>query len=58
MANDDGPAISVEMLTLNSAGQYVSAGYLNRTVSSASAIESLSPLKVQLTWEELDDGVD
>jgi Uma2 family endonuclease len=58
MANDDGPAVSVEMLTLNSAGRYVSAGHRTRTSAAAAAIETLTPLEVQLTWQQLDEGLD
>lgn len=58
MADDDGPAVSVEMLTLNSDGRYVSAGHRIRSKPFAAAIETLSPLDVRITWEDLDVGVD
>ncbi|WP_067480076.1 Uma2 family endonuclease [Nocardia amamiensis] len=58
MANDDGPAISVEMLTLNSDGKYFSDGHRTRTKPFAAAIETLSPLDVRITWEDLNVGVD
>lgn len=58
MANDDGPAISVERLVLNSDGRYVSSGHRTRTEPLDAAIETLGPLDVQITWEDLDLGVD
>ncbi|WP_460721081.1 Uma2 family endonuclease [Nocardia heshunensis] len=58
MANDDGPAISIEMLVLDSAGQYVSNGHRTRGEHASAAIETLAPFEVRLTWEELDEGLD
>lgn len=58
MANDDGPAISIEMLTLNSEGRYVSNGHRNRTDNYAAAIDTLTPFETRITWEELDEGLD
>ncbi len=58
MARDDGPAISVEMLYLNSDGKYVADRHRTRTDQFAVAIESLSPLEVRIMWDELDLGVD
>ncbi|MFJ9369040.1 Uma2 family endonuclease [Nocardia sp. NPDC101769] len=58
MANDDGPAISIEMLTLNSDGKYVSNGHRNRSDHFAAAIDTLAPFEVTLTWEQLDEGLD
>ncbi|MFI2477406.1 Uma2 family endonuclease [Nocardia xishanensis] len=57
MANEDGPALSIEMLTLNSAGEYVSAGHRSRGGSSA-AIEAVVPFETYATWQDLDDGID
>lgn len=57
MANEDGPTVSVEMLTLDSSGSYVSAAYRSRT-RGGRAIEALVPLDVTVSWEDLDDGVD
>ncbi|RDI47171.1 Uma2 family endonuclease [Nocardia mexicana] len=58
MANDDGPAISVEMLVLDSAGRYVSQGHRSRTDPNAPAIETLTPLDIRVTWQQLDEGTD
>ncbi|MEV0298811.1 Uma2 family endonuclease [Nocardia sp. NPDC050710] len=58
MANEDGPAVSIEMLTLNSAGEYASSGYRSRGDGSAAALDSLVPFGVRATWQELDDGID
>ncbi|WP_405134236.1 Uma2 family endonuclease [Nocardia sp. NBC_01388] len=58
MANDDGPAISIEMLTLNSEGRYVSNGHRNRTDNFSAALDTLVPFETRVTWEELDEGLD
>ncbi|WUA07333.1 Uma2 family endonuclease [Nocardia sp. NBC_01377] len=58
MVDEDGPAISIEMLTLDSAGNYVTSGHRSRGDASSPAIECLVPFDVRLTWQELDDGVD
>ncbi|WP_433577633.1 Uma2 family endonuclease [Nocardia brasiliensis] len=58
MANDDGPAVSVEMLFRNSAGVYMSDGHRTRTEPFAAAIETLAPLNVRMTWDDLDEGID
>ncbi|WP_297622302.1 Uma2 family endonuclease [Nocardia sp.] len=58
MANDDGPAVSIEMLTLNSEGKYVSNGHRTRTDDFGAAIDTLVPFETRLTWEELDEGLD
>ncbi|WP_216892279.1 Uma2 family endonuclease [Nocardia alni] len=58
MANDDGPVVSIEMLTLNSEGRYVSNGHRNRADNFAAAIDTLTPFQTSLTWEELDEGLD
>ncbi len=58
MANDDGPAVSIEMLTLNSEGRYVSNGFRNRTDDYAAAIDTLTPFPIILTWQQLDEGID
>lgn len=58
MANDDGPAVSVEMLTLNSAGRYAVDERRTRADHFGVAIGTLVPFPVRLTWEELDDGLD
>ncbi|WP_157187375.1 Uma2 family endonuclease [Nocardia vinacea] len=58
MANEDGPAVSIEMLMLNSAGEYVSAGHHTRSDRSASAIDSLVPFEMHATWQQLDEGID
>ncbi|MFJ1460185.1 Uma2 family endonuclease [Nocardia wallacei] len=57
MVDDDGPASSVEMLNLDSAGRYISEGLRSRTATSH-AIEAVTPLKVQVSWDELDVGID
>lgn len=58
MAGDDGPAISIEMLTLNSEGRYVSNGHRNRTDNLTAAVDTLAPFEINLTWEQLDEGLD
>jgi Uma2 family endonuclease len=58
MANDDGPAISAEMLTLDSEGKYVSNGHRSRTGDFAAAIDTLVPFQTRITWQELDEGLD
>ncbi|MBF6180682.1 hypothetical protein [Nocardia otitidiscaviarum] len=57
MANDDGPAVSIEMLTLDSDGRYVSNGYRNRS-DHVAAIDTLTPFAIVLTWDQLDEGID
>ncbi|WP_405487074.1 Uma2 family endonuclease [Nocardia sp. NBC_00511] len=57
MANDDGPVISIEMLTLNSAGSYVVGGHHNRGLDDL-AIDTLTPFEIRLTWDQLDEGLD
>ncbi|MGV9615653.1 Uma2 family endonuclease [Nocardia xishanensis] len=60
MANDDGPAISVEMLTLSSAGEYALHSLRTRNPNDllAPAIETYLPFEVQATWQDLDEDVD
>lgn len=58
MVGDDGAASSIEMLVLNSAGQYVSEDYRGRATHPMAAIDSPAPLAVRLTWEQLDIGLD
>ncbi|MFB8276706.1 Uma2 family endonuclease [Nocardia colli] len=58
MANNNGPAITIEMLTLNSAGDYASVGLRTRTDSWAAAIETFEPFEVHATWQQLDEDVD
>lgn len=57
MANDDGPAVSVEMLVLDSAGRYVAAGHRTRADGPV-AVDTLTPFGVVLRWAELDEGID
>lgn len=58
MANDNGPAVSIEMLILNSEGRYMTDGHRSRSSNSSAAVETMSPLEMTLTWEQLDEGID
>ncbi|NUS45229.1 MAG: Uma2 family endonuclease [Mycobacteriaceae bacterium] len=58
MAGDDGPAVSIEMLTLDSSGRYVPAGHRSRGERTAVALETIVPFDARASWEQLDDGVD
>ncbi|MEO3784668.1 Uma2 family endonuclease [Actinocorallia sp. B10E7] len=56
MAQDDGPAVSVERLRLMSDGAYVTDGIGLR--SHGPAVDVVDPVEVLITWEDLDQGLD
>jgi Uma2 family endonuclease len=56
MANDNGPAISVERLLLTLDGSYISEELRVRR-RDFHAVDALSPFALKLTWEQLDDGL-
>ncbi|MBA8951501.1 Uma2 family endonuclease [Actinomadura namibiensis] len=58
MANDDGPAVMIEMLRLASDGAYTTHRVAHRADSFDTAIEMIDPFKVTITWDRLDEGVD
>lgn len=56
MVDNDGPVVSIEMLTLDSEGKYASYGH--RTRANPLAIETVAPFGIQATWDDLDEDVD
>ncbi|GLZ10209.1 hypothetical protein Acsp04_04440 [Actinomadura sp. NBRC 104425] len=58
MAEDDGPAVSIETLKLASDGTYSSHITHRESDSFDLAIDALAPFAVTATWEQLDEGVD
>ncbi|MFD0856635.1 Uma2 family endonuclease [Actinomadura adrarensis] len=59
MANDDGPAVKIEMLVLNSDGTYVTQDVAIRPRDGVGvAIDTLEPLELKVTWEDLNENVD
>jgi hypothetical protein len=56
MAQNDGPAISIERLRLTVDGYYVSEGIALRG-KSAHAIDVIDPFALTVSWEALDRGV-
>jgi Uma2 family endonuclease len=56
MTNNDGPAISVEQLRLTLDGSYISQS-LNVRRRDFYAIDVADPLRLQVTWEQLDEGL-
>jgi len=56
MAQNDGPAVSVERLRLLSDGTYGTDGVGLR--SHGPAVDVLDPIEVSITWEDLDQGLD
>jgi Uma2 family endonuclease len=56
MTNNNGPAISVERLLLAYDGQYISQELRVRG-RDVHAVDTVTPLRLELTWEQLDDGL-
>jgi Uma2 family endonuclease len=56
MTNNNGPAISVERLLLTLDGYYISEELRVRR-RDFHAVDTASPLRLKLTWEQLDDGL-
>lgn len=56
MTNNDGPAISVEQLRLTLDGAYISQS-LNVRRRDFLAIDVADPFRLQVTWEQLDEGL-
>ena len=56
MTGNDGPAISVERFLLSSDAVYVSVGLTVRG-KDFHAADVIDPLRVTITWEQLDDGL-
>lgn len=56
MAQNDGPAISVERLRLTADGLYVSESVALRSRANL-AIDAIDPIPVTVTWESLDRGL-
>jgi Uma2 family endonuclease len=54
MVNDDGPVSSIEQLRLTSGGAYVTERIGLRGQDSAVAVSAFDPIKVEITWEQLD----
>lgn len=56
MTNNNGPAISVERLLLAYDGQYISQELRVRG-RDFHAVDTVTPFRLELTWEQLDDGL-
>ena len=56
MTNNNGPAISVERLLLAYDGQYISQ-VLRVRGRDFHAMDTITPFRLELTWEQLDDGL-
>jgi Uma2 family endonuclease len=56
MANNDGPAISVEQFRLTLDGGYISE-CLNVRRRDFHAVDAFEPFRLRITWEQLDDGL-
>jgi Uma2 family endonuclease len=56
MTNNNGPAISVERLLLAYDGQYISQELCVRG-RDFHAVETATPFRLKLTWEQLDEGL-
>jgi Uma2 family endonuclease len=56
MTASDGPAISVERFLLSADGVYVSLGIAVRG-RDFNAVDVADPLRVVITWEQLDEGL-
>jgi Uma2 family endonuclease len=56
MTNNNGPAISVERLLLAYDGQYISQELRVRG-RDFRAVDTVTPFRLELTWEQLDDGL-
>ncbi len=56
MARNDGPAISVERFRLGAGGEYVFERIAIRG-RDLHAVDTMDPLLVQISWEQLDDGI-
>jgi Uma2 family endonuclease len=56
MANNDGPALSVERFLLTLDGNYISEELSVRR-RDFHAVDTNNPFPVKITWEQLDDGL-
>ena len=56
MANNDGPAISVEQFRLTLDGGYISE-CLNVRRRDFHAVDAFEPFRLRITWEQLDEGL-
>jgi len=56
MTNNNGPAISIERFFLTLDGQYISEELRVRR-RDFHALDTASPFRLKLTWEQLDDGL-
>lgn len=56
MARNDGPAMSVERFRLSASGDYVFEAIAIRG-KDLRAVDTVDPLLVQISWEQLDDGI-
>ena len=56
MTNNNGPAISVERLLLAYDGQYISQE-LSVRGRDFHAVDTATPFRLKLTWEQLDEGL-
>ncbi|WP_169811065.1 Uma2 family endonuclease [Nocardia amamiensis] len=54
MADDDGPAISIERLRLRADGRYVSE-YVSFRSADSLALAIIDPFEMKMTWEQLDE---
>jgi Uma2 family endonuclease len=56
MTDNDGPAISVERFLLAGEGDYIREGIAIRG-RDFHAVDTISPFRLKLTWEQLDTGL-
>jgi Uma2 family endonuclease len=58
MAQNNGPASSIEMLRLTTDGTYATENVSFRAHGDGVAVDVSDPLNVAITWEQLDLGLD